>query len=88
MQVVKHVSSPLEREVPGLGTQRSKQCSLSFYWDKKLVTLTKEVEVRDVESVLVYLNEHTGILHGGFLLHLAHNLRLGVVGEGAEAGGT
>lgn len=31
MHVVKQVSSPLEREVPGLGTQRSKQCSLSFW---------------------------------------------------------
>lgn len=30
MQFVKQFSSPLESEVPGLGTQRSKQCSLSF----------------------------------------------------------
>jgi hypothetical protein len=32
MQVVKHDSSPLESEEPGLGTQRSKQCSLSFFY--------------------------------------------------------
>ena len=31
MQFVKHVSSPLESDVPGFGTQRSKQCSLSFW---------------------------------------------------------
>lgn len=31
MHDVKQPSSPLEREGPGLGTQRSKQCSLSFY---------------------------------------------------------
>lgn len=30
MQAVKQDSSPFESEVPGLGTQRSKQCSLSF----------------------------------------------------------
>ena len=30
MQFVKQPSSPLDSEVPGLGTQRSKQCSLSF----------------------------------------------------------
>lgn len=27
----KQVSSPLDSEVPGLGTQRSKQCSFSFW---------------------------------------------------------
>lgn len=31
MHAVKQPSSPLEREVPGLGTQRSKQCSFSFW---------------------------------------------------------
>jgi hypothetical protein len=30
MQFVKHFSSPEESEVPGFGTQRSKQCSFSF----------------------------------------------------------
>jgi hypothetical protein len=30
MQFVKHFSSPDESEVPGFGTQRSKQCSFSF----------------------------------------------------------
>jgi hypothetical protein len=31
MQLLKQPSSPLDRLVPGLGTQRSKQCSLSFW---------------------------------------------------------
>ncbi len=33
MQSVKQVVSDEESELPGLGTQRSKQCSLSFYHD-------------------------------------------------------
>lgn len=31
MQLLKQPSSPLDSEAPGLGTQRSKQCSLSFW---------------------------------------------------------
>ena len=31
MHDLKQPSSPLESEVPGLGTQRSKQCSFNFY---------------------------------------------------------
>lgn len=35
----------------------------------------------------MYLDQHARILHGGFLLHLAHNLRLRIVGEGTHARG-
>ena len=28
-----------------------------------------------------YLNQHARVLHGGFLLHLAHDLHLAVVGH-------
>lgn len=37
MHWVKQVSSPLDSEVPGLGTQRSKQCSFNFcIWARAL----------------------------------------------------
>jgi hypothetical protein len=32
-----------------------------------------------------YLDQHARILHGSFLLYLAHNLRFWVVGKGTEA---
>jgi hypothetical protein len=33
----------------------------------------------------MYLDKHARILHGSFLLHLAHNLSLWVAGEGSHA---
>lgn len=74
MQDVKQVSSPFEREVPGFGTQRSKQCSLSFYKDIRK-------DCASMRQVRVYLDKHARILHGSLLLHLLHDLALGVVGE-------
>ena len=32
-----------------------------------------------------HLDQHARVLHGGFLLHLAHNLRLGVAAHAAHA---
>lgn len=75
IQAVKHVSSPFESEAPGLGTQRSKQCSFNFW--ASLVRIVKRVEA---EMRNCYLDEHARILHGSFLLHLAHDLRFWVAG--------
>lgn len=50
MHWLKQVCSPLEREVPGLGTQRSKQCSLSFCGGG--IALVDVREVRRAASVL------------------------------------
>jgi hypothetical protein len=54
MHEVKQVSSPFERDAPGLGTQRSKQCSFNFYRIKSVINLAFQNE--RIGSWIVFLN--------------------------------
>lgn len=65
--------------MPGLGTQRSKQCSLSFcVRGEGNVSLGGWCAERVPKGWMYYLDELSGVLQGGLLADLVHDLLFGV----------
>lgn len=58
MQLVKHVSSPFESEVPGLGTHRSKQCSFSFSTSMRAFCMAASCWIWRMICVLLKSHQH------------------------------
>lgn len=55
-------------EEPGAGIQASKQFSLIFY--RRMMMSRESSEQKQNFSTMTYLDQKTGIVHGGFLLEL------------------
>jgi hypothetical protein len=77
MQLVMQVDSPLDKEVPGLGTHFSKQVSWSFY-HKTVVSLS--VVSKRVIVTWTYLDQSAGIDEVSLLLDLLDNSSLDLCG--------
>lgn len=77
IQLVMQVDSPLDREVPGLGTHFSKQVSWSFYY--KTVVSISSVAKRAIVT-WTYLDQSAGIDEVGLLLDLLDDSSLDLCG--------
>lgn len=75
MQLVMQVVSPLDREVPGLGTHFSKQVSWSFCHGPLLVLRRRSGIVKWAD-----LNESAGVNQVGLLLDLLDDSSLDLCG--------
>ena len=79
MQLDRQVLSPDEKELPGAGTQASKQFSLIFY--RQWISIGgRGSEERDGPGAPTYTDQSTSIGHGRFLLQLQHDGILDVLG--------